>query len=170
VGNNLGGIGEIAEMQFGYAPWVARLAVLFPIFMGAALSTMVFFVFRITKAGSWGNYTGKYALLGVGMVAIMAVFHDAALLIYGLAAYHLGELGTSVGFAILETGAIVVATANGILTKEWHGTSARSRKTLAVSLAVVIFGVLIVARANYLKVAADEEGAVPATAHGLKPL
>jgi len=157
TGNNLGGIGEVAELHFGYEPWIARLAVLFPIFMGATLSTTIFFVVRLTKNKTWSNYIGKHALLGLGLVALMAIFHDAALLIYGLAAYHLGHLGTSVGFAILETGAILVATTNGILTKEWNGAGRKSKITLAISLAVVIFGVLIISKANYMKVSEDAE-------------
>ncbi len=157
TGNNLGGIGEVAEVQFGNEPWIARLAVLLPIFMGATISTTLFFSYRLTKNKTWGNYTKKGALVAIVLVIVMAVFHDSALVIYGLAAYHLGELGTSVGFAILETGAIMVATLNGILTKEWKGASKRSKTMLGISLGVLIIGVLIIANGNYMKIQESEQ-------------
>ena len=90
------------------------------------------------------------------LVLLMAVFHDTALVIYGLAAYHLGELGTSVGFAILETGAIMVANVNGILTKEWKGASKKSLLVLVISLSILIIGVLIIAQGNYMKIQENE--------------
>ncbi|MEM9339502.1 MAG: L-rhamnose/proton symporter RhaT, partial [Bacteroidota bacterium] len=152
TGNNLGKIGEVAELQFGNAPWIARLAVLLPIFMGGTLSTMIFYGYRLTKNKTWSNYTKSGAVTAIVLVVLMALFHDSALVIYGLAAYHLGELGTSVGFAILETGAIMVATVNGLFTKEWTGASKKSKTMLAISLAILIAGVLIVAKANYMKV------------------
>lgn len=156
TGNNLGKIGEIAEVQFGNTPWIARLAVLLPIFMGATLSTSLFFGYRLSKNNTWGNFTQKGALTALILVLLMAIFHDTALVIYGLAAYHLGELGTSVGFAILETGAIMVANINGILTKEWKDASKKSLITLGVSLAILIAGVLIIAQGNYMKMQETE--------------
>lgn len=156
TGNNLGKIGEIAEIQFGNEPWIARLAVLLPIFMGATLSTSLFFGYRLSKNNTWGNFTKKGALTGLILVLLMAIFHDTALVIYGLAAYHLGELGTSVGFAILETGAIMVANINGILTKEWKGASKKSLITLVASLVILIAGVLIIAQGNYMKIQESE--------------
>ncbi len=157
TGNNLGKIGEVAELQFGNPPWIARLAVLLPIFMGATISTMLFYGYRLTKNKTWGNYKKAGAITAIVLVILMAVFHDAALVIYGLAAYHLGELGTSVGFAILETGAIMVATLNGVLTKEWSGASKKSKTILGVSLALLILGVLIIANGNYMKIQESEQ-------------
>ena len=156
VGNNLGKIGEIAQNQYGNEPWIARLAVLLPIFMGAAVSTMIFFTFKLSKNNTWKNYSGSGALVGLILVILMAVFHDTALVLYGLAAYHLGELGTSVGFAILETGAIMIANINGILTKEWKGASKKSIVILIISLAMLTIGVLVVAKGNYTKIENDK--------------
>lgn len=155
TGTKFGEIGKIAE-QFGNEPWIARLAVMLPIFMGATLSTSIFYGIRLTKNKTWGNFTKKGALTALILVLLMAIFHDTALVIYGLAAYHLGELGTSVGFAILETGAILVANVNGILTKEWKGASKKSVQLLITSLAILIVGVLIIAQGNYMKIQEDE--------------
>ena len=160
TGNNLGKIGEVAEMQYGNAPWIARLAVLLPIFMGATISTMLFYSYRLTKNKTWGNYTKKGAKIAIILVILMAIFHDTALVIYGLAAYHLGELGTSVGFAILETGAIMIANINGILTKEWKGASKKSISFLVLSLSILILGVLVIAKGNYIKIESDKTVAV----------
>ncbi len=155
VGNNIGKIGEVAQLQYGNEPWIARLAVLLPIFMGAALSTMTYFIYTLTKRKTWGNYTGKGAFVGLLLILAMALFHDAALVIYGLGAFKLGELGTSVGFAILETGAIMIANVNGVLTKEWKGASRKSINVLVISLSILIVGVLIIAKGNYMKIEAD---------------
>ncbi len=160
VGSSIGKIGEIAQVQYGNEPWIARLAVLAPIFMGGALSTMLFFGYQLTTKKTWKNYTGKGTLIGLGLILVMAIFHDSALLIYGLAAYHLGELGTSVGFAILETGAILVANVNGILTKEWKGASKKSLVTLVISLSILILGVFIVAKGNYINIEKDKTSEV----------
>ena len=155
-GSNFGKIGDVAQNQFGNEPWIARLAVLLPIFMGAAISTMIFFTYKLSKNNTWKKFTGKGALIALVMILLMAIFHDAALVLYGLAAYHLGELGTSVGFAILETGAIMIANINGILTKEWKGASKKSIVILVISLTILIIGVLIIAKGNYIKIENDK--------------
>ena len=47
VADNIGHIGQISQEQFGNAPWVARLAVMLPSFIGSGIAIMVFFIYQL---------------------------------------------------------------------------------------------------------------------------
>ena len=79
----------------------------------------------------------------------MALSHFACLLCYGLSAWKLGALGTSVGFAIFEAFSIIVANGLGVMTGEWKGASKASMRWMLVGLAILIAGIVTISYGNY---------------------
>lgn len=148
VADNIGHIGQISQEQFGNSPWIARLAVMLPAFIGSGIAIMVYFSIQLTKNKSWSNFNHKSSPKNILYLLIMAVVYCASLIIYGLGAYELGPLGTSVGFAIFQTGCIMVANILGFFTGEWNNAGALSKKWLFSGLTIMTLGIIIVAYGN----------------------
>ncbi len=148
VADNIGHIGAISQEQYGNSPWIARLAVMLPSFIGSGIATVVYFVIQLSKNKSWGNFITTGSLRNLFLILIMALVYCASLIIYGLGAYKLGALGTSVGFAIFQSGCIMVANLLGVFTGEWKNAGIKSRQWLFGGLAVMCVGIVIVAIGN----------------------
>jgi hypothetical protein len=80
-------------------------------------------------------------MMGVLMGAIWFV----ATIPYGMGAYYLGRLGTSVGWAVNIAFSLVVANIFGFLTREWTGAPKRSLRTLYSGLTVLIAAIVLLA-------------------------
>ncbi|MDW7692970.1 L-rhamnose/proton symporter RhaT [Flammeovirgaceae bacterium SG7u.111] len=148
IADSMGNIGAISQEQFGNPPWVARLAVMLPAFVGSGITTVGYFATDLSKKKSWGNFTQKESGRNIFLLLIMSIVYCGSLIIYGLGAYELGELGTSVGFAIFQTGCIIVANLLGVFTGEWKQAGKTSQAWLVGGLAVMVIGIIIVAYGN----------------------
>ena len=78
----------------------------------------------------------------------MAAGHFACIIFYGIGCGELGKLGTSVGFAIFQSGSILIGNGLGLFTGEWKGASPKSRTWLAIALAILIAGIVVVSVGN----------------------
>ncbi|SHM52945.1 L-rhamnose/proton symporter RhaT [Flavobacterium saccharophilum] len=148
VADNLGHIGQISQDQFGNAPWVARIAVMLPSFIGSGIATVLYFSSQLTKNKSWRNFKTPESSKNFGLLLIMALVYCTSLIIYGLGAYELGPLGTSVGFAIFQTGCIMVANLLGFFTSEWNNAGSLSKNWLFSGLFIMSIGIIVVAYGN----------------------
>lgn len=148
VADNIGHIGQISQEQYGNQPWIARLAVMLPSFIGSGIAIMIYFSYELTKNKSWSNFNHKNSPRNIFYLLIMAMVYCASLIIYGLGAYELGPLGTSVGFAIFQTGCIMVANLLGIFSGEWKNAGLKSKKWLYSGLAIMTIGIITVAVGN----------------------
>lgn len=151
IGGNLGHIDRIAVEQFHNPPWLAGIAVWTLIFGGGLISSVGFSVIQLTRNGTWKNF----ALPGTGvnllLTLVMALGHFGCLFFYGLGGWMLGALGTSVGFAIFQSGSVLIGNGLGFMTHEWTGASAVSRRWLGAGLTVLITGIVIVSIGNTLQ-------------------
>ncbi|SNR31206.1 L-rhamnose-proton symport protein (RhaT) [Lutibacter agarilyticus] len=148
VADNIGHIGQISQAQFGNSPWIARLAVMLPSFIGSGIAIMIYFSIQLTKNKSWKNFNHKSSSKNILYLLIMAVVYCASLIIYGLGAYELGPLGTSVGFAIFQTGCIMVANLLGLFSGEWKNAGSKSKKWLYSGLTIMSIGIITIAVGN----------------------
>ena len=57
-------------------------------------------------------------------------------------------LGTSVGFAIFQSGSLLIGNGLGFFTGEWKGAGEASKRWLFAGLAVLILGIVIVSYGN----------------------
>ncbi len=150
VADNIGHIGAISQEQYGNPPWIARLAVMLPSFIGSGIATVLYFVVRLSKKKAWPNFLVAGSGRNVLLLAVMAAVYCASLIIYGLGAYQLGALGTSVGFAIFQSGCILVANLLGLSTGEWKDAGPASKRWLAAGLAIMCCGMVVIAYGNSL--------------------
>ena len=81
----------------------------------------------------------------MSLLLIMALVYCASLIIYGLGAYNLGDLGTSVGFAIFQSGCILVANIAGLFTGEWKNAGTKSKNWMYSGILIMAVGIVVVA-------------------------
>lgn len=145
-----GDVMKISGEQFGNAGWKTAFAVTGLVLWGGAVSSCLYCVFQLFKNKTWGRFTQP----GIGKILflafIMAVLHDGAIILYGLGALKLGDLGASVGYAIFMSFAIIIGNFHGFRTGEWKGASAQSKKWIATGIAILVVGVLFLAKGNVM--------------------
>jgi L-rhamnose-H+ transport protein len=154
AGNNLGfdfadSIGDAAQRQ-GANPLFASLSQWIVLYWGSYLAVLTFSGAKMLKTGSWRKYLGADAGHDSGMAVTMGVLHFTCQITYGMGAYYLGRLGTSVGYAILLAGSLIMANVLGFLMGEWNLASKRSTHILYGGLMILILGVIILAYSNSL--------------------
>ena len=147
IGNNVGGIAAASE-ALGNPAWIASLSTWTLVFIGGGISSVVYSAILLFKNKSWG----KFKVAGTGrnlfFAFLMAAGHFLCIFLYGIGGWKLGALGTSVGFAIFQSGSLIIGNGLGIFTGEWKGSSSTSRKWLALGLAILIGGIVVVSVGN----------------------
>ena len=104
----------------------------------------------ITKLNTWRNYFKAGSGRDFGLAVVAGSCHFLAQIPYGMGAYYLGRLGTSVGWVFNIALSLLVANALGFITKEWKGAPKASTRTLFVGLAVLVVAMAILAHGNSL--------------------
>ncbi len=145
-----GGLGGIAEKKFGNPPWLSGLAVWTLIFLGGLISSFGFCTVQLFRNNTWKGFAVPESGRNILMASLMALGHFACLFFYGIGGWKVGELGTSVGFAIFQSGSILIGNFLGFMTGEWRQADASSKRTLAAGIGVLLLGIIIVSVGNSL--------------------
>jgi L-rhamnose-H+ transport protein len=143
-----GNIATISETQFNNAPWLAGHSVWTLIFLGGMVSSCGFCIFKLCKNKTWGQFTNAGSAKNFAWATVMAVAHFACIFFYGIGSWKLGALGTSVGFAIFQSGGLLIGNGLGIMTGEWKEADTESRKWMYIGLGILISGIVIVSIGN----------------------
>jgi len=143
-------IKDISVEQFGNSKWRSAFVVSALILWGGSVSACGYCVFKFSKNKTWSTLTksgiGKVLLIAM----IMACLHDGAILLYGVGASKLGDIGAAIGYAIFMSFAIMVGNVNGFLTGEWKGASKTSIKWIIAGIIVLMLGVSVLTRGNFM--------------------
>lgn len=150
VGSQVGKIDSICVEKFANPAWMGGLSVWTLIFLGGLISSFGFATVRLFQNNSWKNFLNAGSGFNLFMALLMAVGHFGCLFFYGLGGWMLGELGTSVGFAIFQSGSVLIGNGLGFATGEWKDASSESKSWLAVGLSVLIAGIVLVSIGNTL--------------------
>ncbi|OHB53699.1 MAG: hypothetical protein A2Y12_15105 [Planctomycetes bacterium GWF2_42_9] len=148
IGGNVGKIAIISGEKYGNAPYLAGLSVWTLIFLGGFISSLGFCIIQLFKNDTRGRFIGKGAALNFCFAALMATGHFASLFFYGVGAWKLGALGTTVGFAIFQSGSLVVGNGLGLFTGEWLSSDTKSKNWLVAGLSILIIGIVVVSIGN----------------------
>lgn len=145
-----GKVMDISMKIHGNPGWRAAFAVSALILWGGSVSACGYCVLKFRKNKTWGTLkepgVGKVLLIAL----IMACLHDGAILFFGVGANEIGELGSSLGYAVFMSFAIMVGNINGFLTGEWKGASKQSVAWIIMGILVLMIGVSVLAKGNYM--------------------
>lgn len=139
-----------ASQAAGNPEWVTAVVVMLPIFISGGVVMAAFFAWQLTQKKAWGDFKTRHFTSNLFLILIMAVFHYAASALFAFAAFKLGDMGNTVGYAIFNTSCVATAIVSGIITNEWVNASSKARRSLYMGLACMIAGIVIVAIGNGL--------------------
>jgi L-rhamnose-H+ transport protein len=151
VGSQIGRIDTISVETFKNPVWMGGLSVWTLIFLGGLFPSCGFSPLQLFRNKTWTGFANADAARTLSLALVMAVGPFACLFFYGLGGWMVGELGTSVGFAIFQSGSVLIGNLLGFMTGEWQGASPASKKWLAGGLTVLILGIIIVSIGNTIK-------------------
>jgi L-rhamnose-proton symport protein (RhaT) len=137
-----------AAQTFGASPVISGLGSWILVYWGGFAATLLWFGGLQLRRGTWRKNFGPGSLHDLGLAVWMGVLWFLAMIPYGMGAYYLGKLGTSVGWAVSIAASLIVANTLGFFTGEWKTASSRSRNTLYVALAVLIGAMMLLAKGN----------------------
>ena len=143
-------IPKLAIEQFNVPAWAAGLASWQLVFWGGFITCGIFCAVLMIKNGTWRKYAQPGAARDGSLSLIMAILHFVVVLLYGVGAYYIGDLGTSLGFAAFMSLSIVIANVLGFLTGEWKDVGARPVKWIIIAMVVLIISVCVLGIGNSL--------------------
>ncbi|MGB5264190.1 MAG: L-rhamnose/proton symporter RhaT [Lutimonas sp.] len=132
----------------GNPEWVTAVAVMFPIFISGGIAMTAYFLWQLTIKKAWTGFKTPHFGKNFILILIMAVFHYAASALFAFAAFKLGEVGNTVGYAIFNTACVATAIVSGIVTNEWVKASPKAKNYLYASLFFMILGIVIISVGN----------------------
>ena len=121
-----------------------------PMYWGGITALLVFMGGSMLRHGTWRNYFARGTLRDFFVASSMGAVHFLAQIPYGIGAFYLGKLGTTVGFGVNLGMALIVATGIGFMTGEWKVASKASKRTLYWGIAVLLVAMGVLAYANSL--------------------
>ncbi|MHC4620699.1 MAG: L-rhamnose-proton symporter family protein [Planctomycetota bacterium] len=136
-------------MTLGAHNAVAANAVLPLCLFGPFFINLGYAAWLLNKNKTWRLYQQKDNRVYYLYTLIMGVW-TVGVALFGVAAANMGDLGTSIGWAIINSASIFWANILGILTGEWKGTTNKTLTTMIVGLAVLLLGICTVGWANHL--------------------
>ena len=139
-----------AAQAAGNPEWVTAVAVMFPIFISGGVVMAAYFGWQLSQKKAWSDFKTPAFTKNLGLILVMAVFHYAASALFAFAAYKLGSVGNTVGYAIFNTTCVATAVVSGLVTKEWVSASNLAKTYLYVGLSCMIIGVIVIAFGNSL--------------------
>ena len=136
--------------HLGAGPLAASIGRWITVYWGGFLAILIGSGSTMLKKGTWRNYFKAGSGRDFGFALIAGSCHFLAQIPYGMGAYYLGTLGTSVGWVINIACSLLVANVLGFMTQEWKGAPKASTRTLFVGLAVLVVAMGILAHGNNL--------------------
>ncbi|RME73398.1 MAG: rhamnose/proton symporter RhaT [Verrucomicrobia bacterium] len=159
---------HVASLAQGNPEWVTALAVMFPIFLSGGVIMAGYFAWQLSAKKAWGAFRTPAFGRNFLLILIMAFFHYAASAVFAYAAFRLGAVGNTVGYAIFNTSCVVTAIVSGIVVGEWKNASAGARCSLHIGLACMVLGILVISYGN--KLAADSAPEATAASGSINPV
>ena len=131
--------------EMGTPAWAAGMAIWLLVFLGGFVVCGAFSAAMLTRNRTWSRFreqgAGRDLLWGISM----GVLHFAGVGLYGIGAYHIGVLGTSLGFAAFTSVTIIVSNSLGFLTGEWRGAGRRSTRVIVSAIFLLVLSVCLLA-------------------------
>jgi L-rhamnose-H+ transport protein len=136
--------------RLGAGPLSASIGRWIIVYWGGFFAILIGSGSTMLGKGTWRNYFAAGSARDFGLAIALGCCHFLAQIPYGMGAYYLGRLGTTVGWAVNIACSILVANAFGFITKEWKGAPKSSTRTLFVGLAALVIAMVVLAYGNSL--------------------
>lgn len=130
--------------------WRATLIRWMPMYWGGITALLIFSGGQMIRSGEWRNYFARGSSRDFAISSSMGLVHFLAQIPYGIGAFYLGTLGTTVGYGLLLGLTLAVAACLGFITGEWKSVSRLPVRVLLCGIAVLLVAMAVLAYANSL--------------------
>ena len=103
-----------------------------------------FYILLIVKNKSGRRFLAARTSINWLYSFLMALLWYGGVMLYGIAVTKLGELGASIGWAILQSVTVATGAGLGFITGEWKGAGRKIIRLLLVGVLILISGIVIV--------------------------
>ncbi len=125
------------ELNANNAVWCISL-------LGGLMPNVAYCAYLLTKNSGWRLFNPSRSkrdwLLALGM----GLMWSGGVAVYGMSVQRLGSLGASIGWALIQSTAILAGNVSGFLAGEWNGTSFAAKRAMGLGLIVLIVGIVVV--------------------------
>ena len=94
---------------------------------------------------TWKHYASR-RVPGITLAAVAGIVWYMSIMLYGMGGNRMGEAGASVGWAVMQSVAIIAGNAAGICSGEWRATTRHAQWPMAAGLCCLVLGVVILSR------------------------
>ena len=115
---------------------------------GGFISNLVYCGYLLRKNSTLGRFTGDGASTGWVCGALMGLFWFGGQSLYAIGITWMGQLGVVIGWPLLMGMIIVTSNAAGVMTGEWNGVSAVTKRFLAVGMLIILTALGVLAMAQ----------------------
>jgi L-rhamnose-H+ transport protein len=136
--------------RLGAGPLAASIGRWITVYWGGFTAILIGTGSTLLRKGTWRNYFKPGSGRDFTFALIAGCCHFLAQIPYGMGAYYLGTLGTSVGWVVNIALSLLVANIIGFAIKEWKGAPRESTRVLFAGLAVLVVAMVILAHGNNL--------------------
>jgi L-rhamnose-H+ transport protein len=115
---------------------------------GGFVANLVYCSYLLLKNGTFGRFTTDGAGTGWICGALMGLLWFGGQSLYAVGITWMGELGVVIGWPLLMGMIIVTSNGAGVLTGEWNGVSAVTRRFLALGMLIILAALGVLAMAQ----------------------
>lgn len=141
---------KTAALNSGANPLWATNAIWCLTLFGGFVANSGYCAYLITRRGTWNKLFAPQTVSHWGLGSLMGLFFMAGIVFYGVGTSKIGELGTSIGWAVFQGPTIIIANLSGFLTGEWKGANSNAVKTMIKGVLAILVGIVIIAIARVI--------------------
>ncbi len=134
----------------GAGPFVSPMLGWFPTYAGGLLVMGSVFGARLLRNRTLGRYVARGTVADLLRTLVMGALHFLGQVPYGVGAWLLGPLGTSIGWGATIGSQLLAANGLGVALGEWRGAPRLCQWLIAAGIAVTLAAVAMLARASAL--------------------
>jgi L-rhamnose-H+ transport protein len=116
---------------------------------GGFLANFLYCGYLLLKNQSISKFGLSGAGIGWSCGTLMGIFWFGGQMLYGLGISRMGSLGVVVGWPLLMGMIIVTSNIAGVLTGEWNGVPAASKRFLAAGIVIILVALGVLALAQH---------------------
>lgn len=142
VGFSKGNVFDSVFSDFGYSQTALSAAKWSPVLLGGCIIGLIYCICEVTAKKEWKTVTAKGSSACSLKLFGVSIIWYAALILYGLSAKLLGDMGDTVGWILFNALALIISVGWGLKTGEWKNTK---KATLFVGCGVLIAAWVVIA-------------------------
>ena len=112
--------------------------------LGGFIPNFAYCSYLLTRNSGWKLFSPGRARIDWFLSFVMGLMWLSGVAIYGMSVQRLGKLGASIGWALIQSTAIIAGNLSGFVAGEWRGTGEKARRTMGEGLFILIVGIVVV--------------------------